>query len=93
MRHTGTSVCITYYRRDNPVERVLVNRCIIRLGTAWVILLYRWAFHSGVGTEYTTVTRFWPQQRFAVFALVKPLAGICRHYLRFLVATVGTGNL
>lgn len=55
-------------------------------------LLNRWAGNGAIRAKYTTVTPGWFKYRAAAFALVKPLACICRHGFGFFVPASWTGN-
>ena len=59
---------------------------------AMKILLNGWAFYGSIGTEDTTVSLNGFYDLFAVFAIIKELAGIRGHSFCFLVMTMRTGN-
>jgi hypothetical protein len=47
------------------------------------LCLNRRTGYGAIGTEHTAIARFWPQFHAAAAALVKELASISRHALRF----------
>ena len=55
-------------------------------------LLKRRARHRSVRAEHAAVTRLWPKDRVAFFALIKPLASIGGHDFSPGVSTLGTGQ-
>ncbi len=60
--------------------------------TAYITLLYWWAFKRAVRTVNTTVTLEWFQDGFTTITFIKPLARIRWHLLSLLVATFRTSN-
>lgn len=55
-------------------------------------LLNRRARHRPVRAEHAAITRLWPKDRVAFFALIKPLARIGGHGLGSCVPTLWTGQ-
>lgn len=60
--------------------------------TRLVGLLNRRAGQRAVGAEHAAIARLGPQHRLAALAVVKELAGVRRHRLRFLVPAARAGQ-
>ena len=56
-----------------------------------LILLYRWALHCPVAAIYTTVPLLRFYYCFAILTLIKILAGVCWHFLFFLMSAIWAG--
>jgi len=54
--------------------------------------LDRRALDCAVGAEHAAVTRLWPQQFTAAFAVVVKLTGVGRHAFPLLMSTLRTGD-
>jgi len=56
------------------------------------MLLHWWTFYSSITTKNTTITFFWFYDSLAIFAIIKVLAGISRHFFFSFKAAVRTGD-
>src|SRR5690554_69778 len=74
-----------------PSTRLAVRAFFLRSAT-FLVLLNWWTFLAPITAINTAVSLLWFQYSFAVFALVKVLASICRHCFFFFVSAVGASD-
>jgi hypothetical protein len=74
------------------VYTLLAVRAFFLRSATFLVLLNWWTFLAPITAINTAVSLLWFQYSFAVFALVKVLASICRHCFFFFVSAVGASD-